>query len=409
MKQIIKLYFLATLAILLLPAHANAAAYPSSLNITNSVATDNSIQLTVSNVSLNSGDEYYMGCSERNLALGIDAPSYTTSGTSSTLEIANLKNETEYDCHVLIHLSNDSFASGSQFLRLKTYPKSLQITNSVAKNNSIQLTVSNVSLNSGDEYYMGCSERNLALGIDAPSYTTSGTSSTLEIANLKNETEYDCHVLIHLSNDSFASGSQIIRLEIMPEVPSSGFEDEVQTVFVHNPFPDTNINSTEGMAAAELYRRSVIGGFPDGEFKGYRNVNRAEAAKFLLLARGTEVQDLANNGKFWDVKDGEWYTKYVMTAAQKGIISGHPDGSFKPADDVNTAEFIKMLTLSFNLQKNLSHSYSDVQSGDWFVQYAGVAKKYNLFPKRSASLLGPGRKLTRNEVAVAIYQYLSNR
>ena len=98
-----------------------------------------------------------------------------------------------------------------------------------------------------------------------------------------------------------------------------------------------------------------------------------------------------------------------MTAAQKGIIDGHPDGSFKPADTVNTAEFLKMLTLSFNLQKNLSHSYGDVKSTDWFAQYAGVAKKYNLFPNRSTDLLEPGKKLTRNEVAVAIYQYLSNR
>ncbi len=194
------------------------------------------------------------------------------------------------------------------------------------------------------------------------------------------------------------------------EPPPAGYEDKVLTAIngYKNPFPDTNINELSGQAAAELYRRAVIGGYPDGEFKGYKPVNRAEAAKFLLLARFGTVADVANSGKFRDVLDGQWYTKFVVTAAVKGIINGHPDGSFKPADTVNTAEFLKMLTLTFGLEKNLSHSYADVQSTDWFAQYAGAAKKYNLFPNRTSQLL-PGNELTREEVAVGIYQYLLNR
>jgi len=128
----------------------------------------------------------------------------------------------------------------------------------------------------------------------------------------------------------------------------------------------------------------------------------------LLLARGISVQDLLNQGRFWDVLEGQWYVKYVMTAAQKGIINGYPDGSFKPANTVNTAEFLKMLTLTFGLQENLSYSYTDVPSSAWFAKYAGTAEKYGLFPNRSEKLY-PAQELTREEVAVAIYQYLSNR
>ncbi|MBT3835505.1 S-layer homology domain-containing protein, partial [Candidatus Peribacteria bacterium] len=138
------------------------------------------------------------------------------------------------------------------------------------------------------------------------------------------------------------------------------------------------------------------------------DVNRAEAAKFLLLARYGTVADVPNNGNFPDVLDGQWYTKYVVIAADKGIISGHPDGTFRPADTVNTAEFLKMLSLTFALQLNLSHSFSDVLSQDWFASYAGIAEKYDLFPGRSA-YLNPGDPLTREEVAVTIYQYLQNR
>ena len=95
-----------------------------------------------------------------------------------------------------------------------------------------------------------------------------------------------------------------------------------------------------------------------------------------------------------------------MTAAEKGIINGHPDGSFKPADTVNTAEFLKMITLNFDLETYLPHSYSDAPDDAWFAMYAGIAQKYNLFPDRNTAKLEPTRTLTRKEVAIAIYQYL---
>ncbi len=73
-----------------------------------------------------------------------------------------------------------------------------------------------------------------------------------------------------------------------------------------------------------------------------------------------------------------------------------------------SVNFQKVEAITFGLSKNLSYSYTYVDSTQWFSQYAGVADEYELFPKRS-TLLYPSQNLTRNEVAVAIYQYLKNR
>ena len=147
-------------------------------------------------------------------------------------------------------------------------------------------------------------------------------------------------------------------------------------------------------------------------------MNRAEATKFLLLARGIETGNLKNNGKFHDVKSGEWYEKFVMEAAERGILNGHPDGTFRPADAVNTVEFLKMLTKTFNLS-NLKHPYLDVPDSAWYAPFVGIAAPkdwseykngYDLFPNtRSPNRLQPAQNLTRNEVAVAIYQFLKNQ
>lgn len=183
-----------------------------------------------------------------------------------------------------------------------------------------------------------------------------------------------------------------------PLSPSAGYEEEI----ISNPFDDVDPQTPEGSAAITLYREGIIGGFPDGEFKGWRLVNRAEASKFLLNGLGVNIGDLRNERRFVDVTEGEWYVRFVMRAANLGIIFGDDGKStFRPADGVNTAEFLAMLSRTFNLETNLSHGYTDISSSDWFNAYAGIAWQHNLFPKRG-TLLQSSRQLTRNEVALAI-------
>lgn len=195
-------------------------------------------------------------------------------------------------------------------------------------------------------------------------------------------------------------------------IPPAGFEDEVITAYDSyiNPFPDTTLGTAEGDSAAELYRRGVIGGYaPNGEFRGWRKVNRAEMAKFLLLARYGQVdKTLKNDGRFPDLKEGEWYVPFVIQAAKLGIIQGYPDRFFRPAKTIVTAEFLKMLTLTFGLPENLPYNYSDVAIDSWYARYSGIAQKYNLFPDRIGNLY-PSRELTRAEVAIALRNYLLYR
>jgi hypothetical protein len=188
--------------------------------------------------------------------------------------------------------------------------------------------------------------------------------------------------------------------------PDPGYEDEVRTAPIESHFSDAQPTSLEGEAANTLAGEDIIGGFADGTFRGGQSVNRAEAAKFLMKARFGSIGDERNNGRFLDVREGEWYVRYVIAAAKHGIISGYADGTFRPANTVNTAEFLKMLSIAFDLPQDLHHEYTDVPAGAWFEQYAGVAELYDLFPGRPTGQLQPEKLLTRGEVAIAIYKLL---
>lgn len=187
------------------------------------------------------------------------------------------------------------------------------------------------------------------------------------------------------------------------------YEEEVRTAPIVSRFTDTEVGTLESTAADALAAKGVIGGFPDGTFRGNDPVNRAGAAKFLLLARYGIVSEASNDSLFIDLLRGEWYVKYVVRAAELGIISGYSDRTFRPANTVNTAEFLKMLSKAFDLPQDLPHNYSDVPEGAWFAKYAGVADVYELLPGRPQGELQPDRLLSRGEVAIAIYKLLENQ
>ncbi len=202
--------------------------------------------------------------------------------------------------------------------------------------------------------------------------------------------------------------SNTIQLKISGQLPPKISYNNLEPLYdfslYNSPFPDLLLTSLVGRAAAELWRRDIISGYLDGEFKAYNRVNRAEATKFLVNAKFGGPN--SNNGKtFSDVPNDAWYKAYVTSATSAGIMTGYPDGTFGPGNEINTAEFMKMITLTFNLPLNLSHKYTDVPANIWYSAYAGAAQEYELFPLRSSTKLEPGKIMTREEIAIAIYSY----
>lgn len=54
--------------------------------------------------------------------------------------------------------------------------------------------------------------------------------------------------------------------------------------------------------------------------------------------RGATLAVSAASGTFKDIKAGAWYEDAVIWAQEKGIVSGYPDGTFKPNGNVTRAE-----------------------------------------------------------------------
>ena len=174
-------------------------------------------------------------------------------------------------------------------------------------------------------------------------------------------------------------------------------------------FSDLNPETEEWKAADYLSKKWIIWWYPDWTFKWSKNVNRAEAAKFLILAYYWEsfstsyyTWNLEFKTMLSDVDQDQWYAWYVNKAVMDWVIKWYWDNTFKPWNNVNTVEFLKMISKIFYLEENLKYSFLDVSDSDWFSKYAWIVEKYNLFPNRIENL-NPWKFLTREEVSIAIY------
>ena len=99
-------------------------------------------------------------------------------------------------------------------------------------------------------------------------------------------------------------------------------------------------------AVEKLVALDTIEGYEDGTFKPGNEITRAELATIITFILGLQdAADLAkyNESQFSDVASGAWYTGYINIAANENVVSGYPDGTFKPSEKVSYSEAVTML------------------------------------------------------------------
>ena len=170
-------------------------------------------------------------------------------------------------------------------------------------------------------------------------------------------------------------------------------------------FSDVESTATYFNALQFLKDNNVITGYPDGSFKPGNVVSRVEALKFILKGADVGLLDVRRL-PFKDTDVNAWYANYIATAFNKSIVDGYPDQTFKPGNTVNKAEFLKMLLLATgtNVDTNVTTDvFSDVGKDTWYAPYVKYAKDKNLISV-TGNNFGPNDGMTRSDVAEVIYR-----
>ena len=96
-----------------------------------------------------------------------------------------------------------------------------------------------------------------------------------------------------------------------------------------------------------LSNRGVITGFSDGTFKPNQSINRAEFAG--IVQKAFSQQKTKPVMKFTDIDDGFWATSAIDEATQTGFMTGYPGGAFKPEQAIPRLEMLSAIATGMQL------------------------------------------------------------
>lgn len=192
-----------------------------------------------------------------------------------------------------------------------------------------------------------------------------------------------------------------------PELAKQVFES-FRWVDTTSIFSDVTFEHQFGPAMYFVKEKGIVQGYPDGTYKPDSTINRAEFTKILIGAK--KIQEKENGEeqpyyKDWcdvtltDIVTSAWYYTYVQTAFCNDIISGYPDKTFRPADNINTAEAAKILVNTFDLPLP-----PGLPSDPWYTSYIAALSNAEALPSTATN---PSHLLTRGEMAEMIYRVQS--
>ncbi len=145
---------------------------------------------------------------------------------------------------------------------------------------------------------------------------------------------------------------------------------------------------------------AIVEGYADGTFKPEQPINRAEFVKILM---GSFKDDgrMCKIAAFPDAPMTAWYGTVVHRARCLGIIGGYPDGSFKPGNLINYAEAAKIAANAYGLEVD-ENVGSDWGGQDvWFLPHSSALLERHAVPPSIGRF---AQNLTRGEMAEMIYR-----
>jgi len=87
---------------------------------------------------------------------------------------------------------------------------------------------------------------------------------------------------------------------------------------------------------AKAIDAGYIKGYPDGRFKPAAGITRAEI--LAIVDNAFQLAVARGPGSFRDVRPGAWFNSSVQAAVYSGLVSGYPDHTFRPGQPVTRQE-----------------------------------------------------------------------
>ena len=169
-------------------------------------------------------------------------------------------------------------------------------------------------------------------------------------------------------------------------------------------FPDVPLDSWVAIPTSLLAMQNIITGYPDGSFKPEGNITRAEMCTLLIKTKYSVLKGSVQS-KFKDVVSRHWAAPYIERAARDSVVLGYPDKTFKPKNNITRAEGLAMITrLAQVTQQAYKLEFPDINAKYWAADIIAGANQAGMLKYLENQTFEPKRKLTRAETVELLHR-----
>ena len=176
------------------------------------------------------------------------------------------------------------------------------------------------------------------------------------------------------------------------------------------PTPTVEIPDDDALGLNTTDHFAYIVGYGNGQVRPQNAITRAEVATifFRLLTDDVREEHFTSTNKYTDVAAGAWYNNAVSTLSAMGIITGYPDGTFRPNAYITRAEFAAIAArFDTDGDKTLA-AFSDI-ANHWAKDEISVAYNNGWVDGYPDGTFGPQRNITRAETVTLVNRVLNRK
>ncbi|GEM_PF-3356311 len=263
-----------------------------------------------------------------------------------------------------------------------------------------------IQLNSGEQLLVQLTETVVSL---PDNYSKAGTVLTMGLYAVHNDeqrlvgtNDYVTLTLTGNTNNPTLVGSYKMN-NVKPEY--LGRDTAIQTkqsgtyalLIYEQKFADVADNHWAKGSIDFLVAHHIVSGMEEGRFAPSQSITRAQAAK--MIADMLQLNTTISSTDFRDVKDGAWYTGYIVAVERAGIFQGSVD-LFRPNDTITREELAVAVAKVLDVQDAAELTFADASSiAGWAEDAVAAAVQAGIIAGNQDNLFEPQNQATRAEAA----------
>ncbi|MBS7345520.1 MAG: S-layer homology domain-containing protein [Caryophanon sp.] len=163
-------------------------------------------------------------------------------------------------------------------------------------------------------------------------------------------------------------------------------------------FPDVPTTHGHYDTINELAERGIVKGFPDGTFKPGQSVTRGQAAKMIAGILGLDTTNV-KNPNFKDIKTDFQYYGAIAALVDEGIIDGYEDGTYRPDATLTRGHMAKILNRAFKLTADTTPApFTDIATSEYKNDIEALYDN-KVTVGTTATTYSPRQNVTRGQLA----------